>query len=114
MKTETIQALLAGKDIQFNVGQINKDSVHYWVDLDVRNRDHHHIFASLFTDNDAYPLFRIKPEPRTIKVRMALMKNGELFYTETVNDPKEEYNLVTYSNYFERWLTDWVIYKFIP
>ena len=47
-------------------------------------------------------------------VRIALMQNDEVFYTETVNEPKEEYNLVTYSNYFDRWLTDWVIYKFIP
>lgn len=111
MKTETIHALLDGKTVQFNA---NKDPMNHWVDLDVRNREQYYLFASLFTDNDAYPLFRIKPEPKTVMVRIALMQNDGIFYTETVNEPKEEYNLVTYSNYFDRWLTDWKTYKIIP
>lgn len=114
MKTETIKALLDGKTVQFNTCYLNKNTVNVWEDLDVKNKDHYHIFASLFTTNENYPVFRIKPEPKIVMVRIALMQNDGVFYTETVNEPKEEYNLVTYSNYFDRWLTDWVIYKFIP
>ncbi len=96
---EVLTALKDGKTIQ--VRRIKE-----WYDIDINIEN----YIPKFNDYE----YRIKPESRTINVRMALMQNGELVYTETVNDTEEENNLEKYFNYFQYWLTDWETYNIIP
>lgn len=62
MKTDIIQALLAGKKVQFRglLGH-KSDELFEWIDLDVYA--HAELYASLFTDDDSYT-WRIKPYER--------------------------------------------------
>lgn len=112
MKTETIQALLAGKTVQVNSYPINIDSKQ-WIDLNPKNREHYHFYASLFTDNEEYPLFRIKPEPRIITYKLALLKNSEEgFWIFTVNSPEKAASLEKEYN-FIKWITNWKTYGIV-
>lgn len=107
MKTEIIQALLNGKTVQLNI--FDEDNNGSWVDLNTT--DYSEFYASLFSD-DNYPRWRIKPEIISISVRLALMRSSEkIFYTETVNSIDSSIELIKYSDYFIKWLTDWVIYE---
>lgn len=111
MKTETIRALLEGKPIQVNINPLNKDSRTYWTDLDPKNKEHHHLFAALFTTNNDYPLYRIKPESRLIDYKLALLKNSEEgYWIFTVNSPEKAASLEKEHN-FVKWITHWKTYN---
>ncbi len=102
MKKETIQAILDGKTVQFN--RCCADT--HWYDLGGIDDDPR-LYASLFVDEGVYTnyVWRIKPEIKTIKVRIALVKNSNGFGTFVVNTfdkataLEKEYSFV-------RWLTD--------
>ncbi len=111
MKTEIINALLAGRKIQVNENPLNRDSEVYWVDLNIRNKNHYYLYASLFTDKDDYPLFRIKPQSKSIDYKSALLKNSEEgYWIFTVNSPEKAASLEKEHN-FVKWITHWKTYN---
>lgn len=110
MKTEIIQALLAGKEVQFK--RHCQDT--YWVNLDKTQSEFYplnnpRIYADLFLDNSAYN-WRIKPESIKLPTKTALMKNNHGYYCFVVNNEQMEKEIEFNSPFFVKWLTDWIDY----
>lgn len=107
MKTDIIQAIMNGKAVQFRfyVNGVMGD----WVDLE-RTTKHANLYLNLF-DDATYPEWRIKPERRQIKAKLALMKQAT-FYIFAINTAEEAIELETNSTSFVEWLTDWITYNF--
>ena len=111
MKTEIINALIAGKIVQVNAYSYSHQN--HLVDLNLKNRDHYHFYAALFTDNEAYPFYRIKPDPVIIEYRSALLRNTEnRYWVFTVNSQEKAADLENEPN-FVKWITNWKSYGIV-
>ncbi len=106
MKNEIIQALMEGKQVQYN----HFDSDYNWHDFNPKiiNSDPN-MLASLFIDEMSY-IWRLKPGNTTLNVRLALIRPAKKYDVIAVYTPEEELNK-SKSLYFVKWLTDWVTYE---
>ncbi len=107
MKTQIIQAILDHKPVQYKLWPGNSE----WLDLNINETNFHNsdLFASLFNSIMSYN-WRLKPEAKEIKVKLALMKRSG-FKVLAVNSYEEAMELEGNSSFFVRWLTDWITYK---
>lgn len=111
MKKEVIQAILDGTPVQYNRHSTDTSWQYCadtcWYDLGSIDDDPR-LYASLFLDEGLYTnyVWRIKPEIKTIKVRIALLKNSHGFGTLTVNT-LDKATALEKEYCFVGWLTYW-------
>lgn len=104
-RAELYQALADGKKLQ--VRFIKKSNIE---ESEWRNLDDEDSFELLQCETIHYEKVRIKPEPKKQWYRVALVVEGDFFYTLTVDEPAK-LELFSSSQYFVRWLTDRIEYE---